>query len=274
MGSVSVEESIVEQEAHTIKQTTMILPYFDYEVPLISLGDGGGYIPVVALCGMLGLNPRTHIPRWRRLFLWEHACKLPLRTATRGTRIVWCLHLGALFFWCSCFNWSLVSPERQVQLREATDDGLKHLEQAHQEMLTRYRQMRHLLFRFLTNYADAQTQLQQVAARMHPRLDAAASAALDALLAQGCAYIEEATAHARAILHDQASIPIMDVVTIDAEGNATQVGTQPLFPVILEQDCEQFFAQIDRLTLWYRDFLFFLAEHGLSPKEDHDGGEG
>jgi hypothetical protein len=83
-----------------------------------------------------------------------HARKLPLRTETRGTRIVWCLHLGALLFWCSSFNWSLVSPERRVQLRQATDAGLKHLEQAHQEMLTRYRQMRHLLFRFLTNYVD------------------------------------------------------------------------------------------------------------------------
>ena len=147
---------MVEQKAQTIHQTTMILPYFDYEVPFLSLGDGAGYIPVVALCRMLGLNPRTHVPRWRRLFLWVHARKLPLRTETRGTRIVWCLHLGALFFWCSCFNWSLVSPERQVQLRQATDAGLKHLEQAHQEMLARYRQMRHLLFRFLTDHADAQ----------------------------------------------------------------------------------------------------------------------
>src|SRR6266849_9798408 len=131
------------------------LPYFDDEVPVLYLADGTGYIPVVALCRMLSLSPETHIPRWRRLFLWVHARKLPLRTEARGTRMVWCLHLGALLFWCSSFNWSLVSPERRVQLRQATDAGLKHLEQAYQEMLTRYRLMRHLLFRFLTNYADA-----------------------------------------------------------------------------------------------------------------------
>ncbi len=264
----------MHEERPVVQQGTMILPYFDDEVPIVSLADGTRYIPVVVLCRMLGLSPRTHIPRWRRLFLWEHARKLPVQTEKRGTRMVWCLHLGALFFWCSSFNWSLVSPERRVQLREATDAGLRHLEQAHQEMLTHYRQMRHLLFRFLTNYADAQTQLQQVAARMHRRLDAASCAALDALLAQGCAIIEEATAHARAILNDQASIPIMDVVTIDAEGNATQVDTQPLFLVVPEQACEQFFAQIDRLTHWFRDFVFFLAAHGLSPREDHDEGEG
>jgi hypothetical protein len=255
----------MREERPVVQQGVMTLPYFDDEIPVVYLSDGTCYIPVVALCRMLGLSPRTHIPRWRRLFLWEHARKLPLQTEKRGTRMVWCLHLGGLFFWCSSFNWSLVSPERQVQLQQATDAGLTHLEQAHQEMLTRYRQMRHLLFRFVTNYADAQTQLQQVAARMHTRLDAASSAVLDALLAQGCACIEEATVHARAMLHDQASIPIMDVFTIDAEGNATEVGTQPLFPVIPEEACEQFFAQIDRLTRWDRDFIFFLAEHGLSP---------
>ncbi len=256
-----------------VQQGVMTLPYFDFEVPIVYLADGAGYIPVVALCRMLGLSPRTHIPHWRRLFLWAHARKLPLRTEARGTRTVWCLHLGALLFWCSSFNWSLVSPERRVQLRQATNAGLRHLEQAHQEMLARYRGMRHLLFRFLTNYADAQTQLQQVAARMHPRLDEASCVALDALLAQGGTLIEEATTHARAILQDQATIPIMDVVTIDAEGNATEVGTQPLFPVIPEQDCEQFFAQIDRLTHWYGDLVLFLTEHGLSPQENHNGEE-
>ncbi len=197
----------MDERIPIVRQGVMTLPFFDDEVPVLYLTDGTGYIPVVALCRMLGLSPETHIPRWRRLFLWVHARKLPLRTEARGTRMVWCLHLGALLFWCSSFNWSLVSPERRVQLRQATDAGLKHLEQAHQEMLTRYRQTRHLLFRFLTNYADAQTQLQQVAARMHRRLDVASSATLDSLLAQGNALIEEATTHARAMPQDQAAFP-------------------------------------------------------------------
>ncbi len=256
-----------------VQQGVMTLPYFDAEVPIVYLADGAGYIPVVALCRMLGLSPRTHMPRWRRLFLWEQARTLPVQTEKRGTRIVWCLHLGALLFWCSCFNWSLVSPEREMQLHLATEAGFKHLEQAHQEMLTRYRQMRHLLFRFLTTYADAQTWFQQLAARMHGHLDAVASAALDALLTEGCALINEITVHVRAILQDQASMPIMDVVTLDTEGNATEVGTQPLFPVIPEQQEELFFAHIEQLTHWYRDFVLFVVEHGLSTREEYEGKE-
>jgi hypothetical protein len=269
-----VEERAVEKERHDVQQGTMTLPYFNYEVPVVSLSDGACYIPVVALCRMLDLRPEKHIPRWRRLFLWENARKLPLRTATRGTRIVWCLHLGALFFWCSSFNWSLVSAERQEQLRQVTDAGLKHLEQAHQEMLTRYRQMRQLLFRFLTDHADAQTHLRPLAAGLRPRLDAASCAALDLLIEVGCAIIDEATVHAQAILQDQATIPIMDVVTIDAEGNTTEVGTLPLFPIIPEEESEQFYASMDRLTLWYCDLAVFLKEHALSRHVDHDGEEG
>ncbi len=260
----------MEQKAQTIHQTTMILPYFDYEVPLLSLGDGAGYIPVVALCRMLGLRPERHIPRWRRLFLWVNARKLPLRTETRGTRMVWCLHLGALFFWCSCFNWSLVSPERQVQLRQATKAGLKHLEQAHQEILARYRQLRHLLFRFLTDQADAKTHLYQLAAGIHPRLDAASSAALDMLIEEGCTLIDGAMVHARAILQDQATIPIMDVFSIDAEGNATEIGSLPLFPVIRREDEEQFFTHIDKLTRWYCDLAGFLVKKRTPHKRDHE----
>jgi len=269
-----VEDRAVEKERHDVQQGTMTLPYFDYEVPVLSLPDGTRYIPVVALCRMLDLRSETHLPRWRRLFLWEHARKLPMRTETRGTRIVWCLHLGALFFWCSSFNWSLVSAERRVQLQQATEAGLKHLEQAHQEMLTRYRLMRQLLFRFLTDHADATTHLQQLAAGIHPRLDAASSAALDLLIEEGCTLIDEATVHAQAILQDQATTPIMNVVTIDAEGHATEVGSMPLFPIIPEEESEQFFASIDRLTLWYCDLAVFLKKQALSRQVDHDGEEG
>jgi hypothetical protein len=267
------EESVVDKKIHVVQQGTMRLSYFDYEVPVLSLPDGTRYIPVVALCRMLGLNSRTHMPRWRQLFLWEHARKLPLRTEKRGTRIVWCLHLGALFFWCSCFNWSLVAPERRVQLRQATDAGLKYLEQAHQEMLTRYREMRHVLFRFLTDHADAKTHLQQLAEDIHPRLDATSCAALDVLIKEGCAFIDEATVHARTILQDQTTAPIMDVVTIDAEGNVTEVGSLPLLPVMPEEESGQFFASIDRLTRWYGDLAVFLTENHLSRQEGHDGEE-
>ena len=115
----------VEESPEQIRQTTTVLSYFEYEIPVLYVSDETAYIPVVELCKMLGLRADTHIPRWRRLFLWEHTRKLPYQAAKRGKHMVWCLHAGALLFWFSCFDWSLVLPERRVQLEQATKRRLR-----------------------------------------------------------------------------------------------------------------------------------------------------
>ena len=154
-----------------MQQTTLVLPYFDEEVPLVCLPDGSRYVPVISLCAMLGLRADAHIPRWRHLMLWHHARKLPCRTPTGRTHSVWCLHLGALPLWCNSFSWSMVTPLRQAQLREATNAWLKATEQVHQEMLTEYHQMRCRLFEFLLAYTYADKMLPRLALYFSMLLD-------------------------------------------------------------------------------------------------------
>jgi hypothetical protein len=178
------EDSRSGKQRQVIHQTTMLLPYFDEEVPALYLADGTAYLPVRALCRMLGLRAETHIPRWRKLVLWTNARKLPLQTA-RGHRNVWCLHRGALPFWCACFNWSLVSAERCEQLRQATDAWQEDVAQAHQQMIDRYRTWRRLLFRFLNAYSDVDAWLDHLALHFFCSLDVATSLQLEKLLSQG-----------------------------------------------------------------------------------------
>jgi hypothetical protein len=174
----------------------MMLPYFDEEVPALFLADGTAYLPVRALCRMLGLRPEIHIPRWQRLVLWANAYKLPLQTA-RGRCIVWCLHRGALPFWCACFNWSLVTAERREQLRRATDAWQEDVAQAQQLLLARYRSLRGDLFAFLEAYSNAETWLDQWSLQLSATLDAASSYQFETLLSQGKTLIGQATAQAR-----------------------------------------------------------------------------
>src|SRR5215470_5966772 len=108
---------MMDEQGQKIHQTTLVLPYFDYEVPVLYVADGKCYVPVFEVCRMLGLRAHTHMARWRRLLVWDNARKLPLRTA-RGIRIVWCLQLGMVPFLFSCFDWSLLSPKRQEQLHQ------------------------------------------------------------------------------------------------------------------------------------------------------------
>ncbi len=252
----------MNENEQVVRQTTMILPYFDYEVPVLYLRNGTPYIPVMALCEMLGLHTSTHIQHWRKLVLWVNARKLPLRTA-RGKRIVWCLHLGALPFWCACFRWSLVNPERRAQLHQATDEWLRVIEQAQKKMLAHYEYMRRLLFEFLIAYVDADTKLSQFVLHLTPHLEVNSCMQLERLVSRGQTLINEATTHARILLHEQITIPIVDAVTLDPKGEVTETISLPLFPVVPRKDYEGFFEHISKLTQWYREMASFLGKESL-----------
>src|SRR6266516_2090832 len=178
------EDSMRGKRRQAFQQTTMMLPYFDEEVAALYLADGTAYLPVRSLCRMFGLRAETHIPRWRKLVLWASARKLPLQTA-RGQRIVWCLHLGALPFWCVCFNWSLVPAERREQLHQATNAWQEDVAQAQRLLLERYRSLRRDLFAFLEAYSDAETWLDHWSQHLSATIDAASSRQFETLLSQG-----------------------------------------------------------------------------------------
>ncbi len=251
------EDSRRGKKRQAIQQTTMLLPYFDEEVPALYLADGTAYLPVRALCRMLGLRAEANIPRWRKLVLWTNARKLPLQTA-RGQRIVWCLHRGALPFWCACFNWSLVSAERRERLRQATDAWQEDVAQAHRLMLARYRSWRRLLFTFLNAYSDADNWLDHWALHFPCSLDATFSLQLEQLLSQGKTLISEATGQVRKMVQEQAMAPVVDMITLDVDGVGTERGTLPLFPIVPREDCELFFASMRKLAQWYREMATFI----------------
>lgn len=261
------ERRLRGKQRQVIQQTTITLPYFDEEVPAIYLADGTAYLPVRALCRMLGLRAETHIPRWRKLFLWANACKLPLQTA-RGQRMVWCLYVGALPFWCVCFNWSLVPTERREQLRQATDARQEDVAQAQRLLLERYRSLRRYLFVFLNAYSDAETWLDHWPLHLSTSLDNASARKLELLLSQGKILIGEATAQARKIVQEQAMAPVVDVITLNADGAGTEIGTLPLFPVVPREDCEQFFVSIRRLAQWHQKMAGLIGNLKRSQNGD------
>ncbi len=261
------EQSVPRKQGQDLRQETIVLPYFDEEVPVLYLADGTAYLPVKSLCHMLGLRAETHIPRWRKLVLWANACKLPLHTA-RGQRMVWCLHIGALPFWCVCFNWSLVAPARHEQLRQATDAWQEDVAQAQQLLLERYRSLRRYLFGFLEAYSDAETWLDQWMLHLSSSLDIVSSRQIELLLSQGRTLIGEATTQARKMVQEQTIAPIMDLVTIDASGEVTEIRTLPLFPVVAREDREQFFASMRKLAQRYLDMAAFINKLKSSQNRD------
>ena len=244
-----------------VQQSTMILPHFDYEVPILYIADGTAYVPVIALCEMLGLRADRHLRRWRGLVLWANARKLPLRTKSGKTRFVWCLHRGALPFLYGCFNWSLVSPERRMQLRQATNEWIEVSNHVYQAMQAHYKTMRRFLFTFLTTYADATHSLRLLAEQLSTLLEFDSYIRLDELITCGISLIEQATKHTRTMLQDQADTPIVDAFKVDPDGNIMETFSLPLLPVVPHEDEEKLIELLKKLVQWDRDFTRFLKDH-------------
>lgn len=253
------EDSMKGKHDQAFQQATIVLPYFEEELPIVYLPDGTAYLPLRSLCHMLGLHPETHIPRWRRLVLWVNARKLPLQT-TRGKRLVWCLHMGALPFWCACFNWSLVPSGRREQLRRATDAWQEDVALAQQLLLERYRSLRRDLFTFLEAYRGAEAWFDEWALHVSPSLNVVTRSQFESLLSRGKTLVSEATALARKMIQEQAMAPVVDIVTIDESGVGTGIGTLPLFPVVSREDRELFSASLRKLAQWYLTLVALIEQ--------------
>lgn len=254
----------MEEHPEHIRQTTTTLSYFNYEIPVLYVDDDAAYIPIVELCKMLGLCADNHIPKWRRLFLWENARKLPYQTPKSGRRSVWCLQAGALLFWFSCFNWSLVLPERRIQLEQATSEGMKVLDQTYWNMQERYKAFRRELFTFITAYSNIESTLPRFSASLHVCLDDFdVCIKWEDIVSQGKNIIDMALKHARSQLLDQANVPVIDAMRINMNGEMIEEFSLPLLPIVQEENIIQFFENLQKVANWYQQMTNFLADHGV-----------
>src|SRR5258708_7500174 len=208
---------IMDKHAPVVmRQTTVTLPFLDDEVPALYLEDGRPYIPVFAVCHALGISPASSIRRWRNLALWVTARKLPFQTRKQGKRLVWCLLISQVPFLYSLFDWKLVAPERQAQLRQATEAQIQLAHRAYQDMQQRYKATRQLLFQFMTECADIERFFQRSVQVASMQLDRPSSLAVQSLIERGWGLYLDAEAHARKMLQDQGELPIIDAVSVDA----------------------------------------------------------
>ena len=147
-----------------------------------------------------------------------------------------------------------------MQLRQATDEWIELSNHAYQAMQAHYKAMRRFLFTFLTTYADMTLSLRQLAERLSTLLDFDSCMRLDELVTQGTSIIEQATNHARIMLQDQASTPIVDAFKAGSEGNIIETFSLPLLPAVPHEDKEKLIELLEKLVQWYRDLTRFLKD--------------
>jgi hypothetical protein len=260
-----------EPEPTLMMQTTVTLPFLDDEVPALYLADGRPYIPVFAVCHVLGIPPASSIRRWRNLALWVTARKLPFQTQKQGKRLVWCLLISQVPFLYSLFDWKLVAPERQAQLRQATEAQIQLAHRAYQDMQQRYKATRQLLFQFMTECANIERFFQRSAEAAFTWLDGPAFLAFEALIERGRGLYRDAAAHARKMLQYQGELPIIDAVRVDANHTVVETFSMPLLPIVPEEDSTRFAEFMCQVAAWHVELAAFWRQvHERADRESQE----
>jgi hypothetical protein len=118
-------------------------------------------------------------------------------------------------------------------------------DQAYKEMHKNYIAIRKALFAFLTNAADSDALLQRYDDVLTTTFDNESTLQLVARIELGRSLFQEATDHARKMVHDQEELPIIDIFTID--NNLIDTNSMPLLPIVPQEDSELFFSFMKQL---------------------------
>ena len=255
---------MIESKQTVIEQMTVALPFLGDKVPALFLADGRVYIPVYAVCHVLGIRADVHIRRWRHLLLWTTAQKLPLQTQNQGKRLVWCLLISEVPYLYSLFDWQLVSPQLRMQLRQAADEQVKLANLAYQTMQRDYKALRQGLLKFLITYGRFEKILRRCTAVFLPLLDDKPSSDLEILLDKGRFLYQQTTALARKILLDQDETTIIDAFAVNAESRVIETYSFPLFPVVSDRNSKQLFSNIDMLMQWHHELHDFFVQNSTT----------
>ena len=245
------------------------LPFLDEQVPALIVADGRPYIPVFAVCRVLGIRTDTHIQRWRRLIFWGTARKLLFQTEKRGRRLVWCLLISEVPYLYSLFDWSPLPPERRRQLYEAAHAHAQLLGQVYQEMQAQYAATRQALFSVLTRAAELDNTFWPAMAGKAASLPSEAQATYARLLDCGQDIYEKLIAHTRRMLHAQQDESlIIDAVKFDAEHRIIDTFSLPLFPVVSREESLVLTELLQQVTRWHQALAdFWQAQNPGSSTE-------
>ena len=88
--------------------------------------------------------------------------------------------------------------------------------------LNYHKYMRYLLFEFLIAYGDTDTKHRQLLLHLFSRLNLDSYVQLKSLVSRGQMPINGPTAHARKMLQEQATIPLVDAINMDREGEVIE----------------------------------------------------
>ncbi len=231
----------------------------------------GEYVPIRALCELLGLPPAT----WIGVVCSQHKGRTnavrrwPYRAPDGMTRPEWCLEQHDALRWLSYLWPEKVQGERREQLRAYQQTMMDAMGQAYEQMQENYQVLRRTLFADLATCQRMQAMLTQMDEQFSPHLahmdppvgGEAVVAQFPALLSRGRETYDAYAAELRAVLAEMTGQPVIDALIVNEQGEVADTLAMPILPVT--PDTAAMDAGQDRARAWVSELTDWMSGHGF-----------
>lgn len=221
------------------------------ELPLIQ-SPQGRFVPLRALCEIVGLQPSAYIGVFCQRFRPRTAIQQLLWESPIGRQKVWCLEQKYLPWWLVKVPVSHVPPDRRAKLIALQEECERALGVAHQVLIEGQGIVRRTEFRVLAVCANLEQRIKAWAEEGSLFLPESCQQDLAKRLAQGHHLGEALAASARMTLQEVLAGPVVDGLLIN-EGVVEDTRPIPLLPVVQELDPTTL-SLLQQLEEWVGDF--------------------
>lgn len=263
-----------------VTQATLHLHPFEADVPAITTADGTEYIPIRALCTLMGLSPSPWIANICTRYRGddsEHVAvrRLPYRQPASAVRAEWCLDRDHVLRW---FTFHLhprhVPPgQRRDQLLAFQQQMMDAAGAIYERGQEDFHSTKREVIRRLRACATTLDTLNELDAAFGPHVEhsapteeagRAARAAFVAFIAQGRQLQERLAEALRELLQEMTSEPVIDGLLVDdATGEVVDTVAMPILPQV--PDLGEVNRLADVAQRWFtEDLVEWLRAHGFS----------
>jgi hypothetical protein len=218
--------------------TSVHLPFFEADLPLLYSDDGYPCIPSFAACRFLGIDHEREVRHTRSVLLWGTVQKLRF-TRNSNTYSVWGFAYPLSFaYWLGGLSQDVQDPQMRQHLIAFVRWGIKLGGRVEQRLRDQWKDAKQRIFHLNAALIEAQeiaTRLRSQHAMLAPEQRHILETDLDAELS----IAQTVQAFVQRWLKAQEDVIILDGITIDAEGNdLNQPITLPLFAAVDQTDAD------------------------------------
>jgi hypothetical protein len=248
----------MEQDYQQMVRNILTLAPLTDHLPVVQTPEGE-YVPLRALCELVGLNPASYIGvfcqytqpgEMRRLLPWD---------SPTGRRKDWCVARTYLVYWLVNVPIERVPPDRRAAVESLQKQCIAVFKQTFGHLHDRHKEARRTLFRVLTACAEQQEQLQRYQ-RFRTLLRGQQRHEFVALLMEGQYLVETLGGAARKALGELMAGPVVDGAVLNEHHEVIGNTTFPLIPVVKDPD-PAMFSLMEEMATWSARFHTWVVEH-------------